>query len=81
MSYLSKFYLRNRGPSDVVQLCESSNINIPGKWLYMIGLHGITEPESRFGGAKNRKVAWARELLLNGGLVKRSLPGDNIKLL
>ena len=70
----NKFYLPNSGTSDFVQLCESSNINIPGKWLYVIGLHGIAEPESRFGGARNRNVARARDLLLNGGLVKRSLP-------
>ena len=75
----SMFYLPNSGTSDVVHLAETSNINIPGKWLYMIGSQGITEPDSRLGGTKDRRVAWNGGAMLNDGPVRRSLPGENIK--
>jgi hypothetical protein len=75
----SKFFLPNSGTSDIFQLSQTSNINIPGKWLYMIGSRGITEPQSKLSGAKDKTVALTEDVMqLNDGPVRRSSPGKNV---
>ena len=65
-SHFRKFYLPNSATSDIFLLSKTSNVNVPGKWLYEIGSRDVLEPQM---------MNWIGDGALNGGPVKRSIPG------
>ena len=72
----SKFYLPNSATSDVFRLSETSNIHIPGKWLYMASSRGVIQPDVRRGLAEDNIGALSEDVTLNDRRGRRSSSGN-----